>query len=95
MSADNWGNCPRCFKRATDSVVHLVKKANDSYGKIPVEKYLQLVEEANGKFEPSEFITLREDYAIGIDRFGVFRVEYNARCTSCGFNYNYTHEKQL
>ena len=88
MSADNWAICPRCL--GVDPKKRKVLK--DSYGKIPMEQYLELLED--NKEDDREKSTLREDYEIGIWDNN-FMVEYRATCIVCGFTYKYNYKEVI
>jgi len=92
MSADNWVTCPRCLANAKKEKEDLIAKKNDCYGKIPEDKYLELVFEADKPIENEQ--TLREDYDIGIDG-DEFSVNFRASCTKCGLIYKYSFNEQL
>jgi len=83
MSADNWSVCPKCNKEN-------VKKIQDSYGKIPPEEYLKLINETKG---PYEKFTLREDYSIHTREDGTFRIVYDCHCKKCGWGFEFNLEQ--
>jgi len=35
--------------------------------------------------------TLREDWDIGIDEYGLFEINYRASCRECGFDFKYEY----
>lgn len=91
MSADNWAICPKCQRLADDNKEKLENKLERSYGKIPAEEYLNLLEESR---QPVKLdFTLREDYEIGIQN-NEFYVRYKGNC-KCGFNYEYKYDKVI
>lgn len=79
MSADNWGVCPKCKRKASQEV-------ESSYGKVSEEQYLELI---NKRVRTNQEETLREDYEIRTDKDGVFSVSYGCGCSKCGFSYEY------
>lgn len=93
MSADNWAKCPNCIAAADAKANEAAKKARESYGKVPVEEYQQMIDAADKLAEKGFEDTLREDYAIGITAAGLFEVIYSGRCTSCGFTHNFKHSE--
>jgi len=93
MSADNWTVCPRCYKNEENEQDRLVGKARNSYGKVPEEEYLELMEQTKYSIEPP--ITLREDWELGISEFGEFVVYYKAQCDRCGLKFEYDHSESL
>lgn len=86
MSADNWAICPKCQKnRETVSDVEAL------YGRIPRADYEKRMQAA---LRPMP-VTLREDYALGIQPDGTFAISYGASCKVCGFKFDYSHEEEL
>jgi len=90
MGADNWAICPRCRVTAIKGREAGAKKADKAYGVKSAEDYLQLRAEAEKPLDLGQ--TLREDYGIGVGMDGLFGVNYSARCTACGFAYEYKYE---
>lgn len=89
MSADNWATCPSCSQQKSLAL----RKLKAQYGKIPVEDYMQKLEEVES-IEPTDNDkpTLREDYEIGIfDE--KFEISYYAQCEKCGFKKKFKHEE--
>jgi predicted Zn-ribbon and HTH transcriptional regulator len=93
MSADNWGTCPKCLHTENLNQMKMIKKAVDSYGKMELNKWLELNNEANQEIVMQK--TLREDYQIGIDYNGEFEVKYSASCEKCGFKFKYDYGKNV
>lgn len=93
MSADNWASCPKCLANHQKAVAQRQKNAEESYGKIPAKEYLKLLKGAEDKKKPS-VDTLREDYYIGVNEQGVFRVSYLGSCSECDFSFSYEHEEE-
>jgi hypothetical protein len=93
MSANNWAICicPECERRAKLAQARALEKANAAYGKVPPEKYMELVAKAKERQPAVE--TLREDYGLGIDSDGTFYVSYRAYCEQCKFEFNYNHKE--
>lgn len=92
MSADNWAICPQCTSKLKAGHEKLTSRAKASYGKVSPEKYAELIEAV--KFEPPASSTLREDYEIGVDRNGLFYINYGCSCSACGFSFSFKHEEQ-
>jgi len=93
MSADNWGVCPKCMAKAVRDKDNLKLKIDNSYAKIPAEKYLELF---NKWKEPIAIKnTLREDYELGVDADGIFYVDYSCACTTCTFKHLFNDNQQL
>lgn len=95
MSADNWGTCPRCLKRAEKAQEAKKNRAVKAYGKVSPDEYAKLLLLASE--EDAMESTLREDYDIGIteEGSGVFYVRYTARCTACELSFTFNHEEKL
>ncbi len=93
MSADNWTYCPKCSKQRVLTQERLDRSVEEAYGKIPQEKYMELVEARNNP--PRLQDTLREDYEVGIYDAGRFFISYKAQCTVCGFTFSYRHEEEI
>ena len=99
MSADNWTQCPRCYEKNMKRANELDKIAAESYGKVSVDKFDELRNEAfsfRKAITSDENIaeTLREDYSIGIQD-GEFSVGYCGRCDTCGFKFEYKHKEEV
>ena len=90
MTADNWRQCPRCIHIAEEEQDKLLKLVDESYGKVSANEYLQMVQETKRDISVDD--TLREDYQLGMDEFGVFSVEYKCHCNACGYRYEYSIE---
>jgi len=93
MSADNWTVCPKCCKQENEEFERLKEEADDCYGKVSKERYLKLVEQT--KYSPEPPITLREDWELGISKFGGFVVSYKAHCDRCGLKFKYDYSESL
>jgi hypothetical protein len=94
MSAKNWTACPRCVKRANDlkadDRARLKKKLARGTDWEPTDEVLgHLADEIRQAQQPPVVRdTLREDYALGINKDGMFEIVYRAKCQEC----SYTHE---
>jgi len=97
MSADCWDVCPRCKTRAAKTREELTARLEYSYGSIPREEYLALVERRLNEPLPVPELTLREDYELRMEDRGRFFVRYRCSCTKCGFSfaYNYAEDVKL
>lgn len=93
MSADNWAICPKCEKDHRAAIVKLKLRAEQQYGQVSPEKYLELLRLSQNPLELKE--TLRENYCIQIDNKGIFYINYSCSCQECGFSHNFEHEEQL
>lgn len=91
MSADNWAVCPKCAETRRVALEDAKKTLEKSYGKIPVDAYLQLREQTEKQLTELPPESLREDYSIGI-YCGEFSVNYTGRCQSCQYEYRYSFE---
>lgn len=91
MSADNWAICPKCKDTADTKAVESAKLARESYGKVPVEEYQRMLDEADKLADKGLDETLREDFAVGVKADGTFEVIYGCRCRACGFTHSFRH----
>jgi len=100
MRVSNWTECPKCKQIAEaegakremdDEEVQISRKPNKHRGSC-LEDFLaeegSLEEKSDEPVESNE--TLRETYEIGIFE-GVFETVYQARCTECGFSFEFNH----
>lgn len=86
MSADNWGKCPVCYKKAKEERANAKTKAKEEYGKVSIDEFQELVHEAVKELNLDD--TLREDYVIETNDAGYFHIEYKCEC-ECGFKYEF------
>ena len=91
MSADNWMGCPKCKSDAIKKRNERIEKAKKKYGKISEEEYRQEITAAESPVNLSE--TLREDYEQGMKENGEYFVSYSGYCSSCGFEFTYSHKQ--
>ena len=96
MSADNWAVCPKCGGGSNEAAKNARRVANESYGKVPSERWLELEGEAKILEESNEepSCKLREDYEIGIFQ-GQFEVSYKGQCENCGFEFRHSFKKKV
>jgi hypothetical protein len=98
MSADNWAVCPRCLLRARkerERKMEAAAAAAAAYGKVDRAAWLEMQSDAGGPVESDEFTTFREDYRLGIDDGGKFKVEYSGFCGACGLRFGFRHEARV
>ncbi len=88
MSADNWIVCPKCREEAKAQKVSARKLADESYGKVSQEEYLQLKENADAYSHAKIEETLRENYEFSLFD-GFLDMNYDALCNVCGFEFHY------
>lgn len=94
MSANNWTFCPKCQKTKKEESIALDENVKISYGKIAVEEWLKLRDEADefrDSLDSSSDMTLREDWSIGTYN-QKFSVSYSSGCSQCNYSYDYNHE---
>lgn len=91
MSADNWAICPRCKVACDERNKAKLNAPGLNYGKVSQPEYDKLLKAATELEKPSE--TLREDYEIGMDKFGKFYVSYGCSCTECNFEFSFKKEE--
>lgn len=95
MSADNWGECPKCETQRQADIVALSQKSSDSYGKVSVDAFDAMRQELADLLNNDMDATLREDYEFYLDPdTGVFEARYSARCTECGWSFKFNHEEK-
>lgn len=92
MSADNWTYCPKCQETARKRAKSVNDRVVSDYGKVSIEKYAALVNEANNP--PKLKQTLREDYEVGIHD-GEFSISYSASCSVCKFQFEYDKTEEI
>ena len=90
MSADNWRECPRCRIGYLAEIKARSEEVAAAYGKVPVEEYMRMNEEASSP--PPFEETLREDWSIGTANDGTFSVWYGCSCKICGLSFDFKHE---
>ena len=91
MSANNWSQCPQCMDVAEAEKAALVAEAAEAYGNVPEDEYTQLRERAEKDITLED--TMREDYELGVNLLGVFRVGFSASCSTCGYRFEFEHEE--
>ncbi len=97
MSADNWGICPRCLKRARAEWDQLQVDVEEGYGVLPPDEWAALRDRSFKNPGDDLKNTLREDYEFWMtEDEGVLHVRYRAGCTEdgCGFSFNLEEEHQ-
>lgn len=91
MSADNWARCPKCLADHEAKAQADISDLKKHYGKMDADEFSAKMADIKGrKQKPAD--TLREDYEIGVDSDGVFRLNYGCSCERCGFEYTYQTE---
>lgn len=91
MSANNWRQCPKCLKKESSDKEELLDRIDKAYGRVPKEKYNELVESAK---KPTRIkATFREDYQIGLNDRDRFIIGYRGRCDECEFKYEFNIDK--
>ena len=97
MSASNWDMCPRCNAKEADELAKAKVRLKAAYGKVEVGEYEVLKDAIAEREKQVMEDTLREDWQIGVNDFGLFYVRYSCGCTAagCKFSYEFKHEKQL
>jgi len=95
MSANNWAVCPRCLLRAERERERKLEEAAAAYGKVDRAAWLEMQAAAGDSVKPGDFETFREDYGLGVDEGGGFKVEYAGSCDACGLRFGFRHEAQV
>jgi hypothetical protein len=90
MSADRWGECPRCRKqdRLERSVAQ--RDLDNLYGKVPMGEFLR--KQSDLKDKPALDSTMREDYELYVDEEGIFHINFGCYCKECGLDWTFAKE---
>lgn len=91
MSADRWTICPKCKSKRDITIKALREKAANIYGKVTQEEFLSQMADISNKQSEEQEKTLREDWEIGMDKFGSFMLDYRASCNCCNYKYSYKY----
>ena len=94
MSADKWGDCPKCISAVVGQREKEKNRIDKLYGKVSMSEWL----EEKKKFDSTSFKsenTLREDYECYMSPEGEFTVSYTCKCSSCGFVHNFSHAEKI
>lgn len=96
MGADNWAVCPKCEQKAYEDRHKLLERIDSAYGRIPLEEFDALREQADKEVDEEDYRTLREDYELGINTLEPsFYVYYEGRCNVCDFSKFFEHVERL
>lgn len=95
MSADNWCVCPKCKVNVAKKKAETLRKAQETYGKVPAEEYERMIASARIGVKKNDNDTLREDYELGMREDGTFWVSYYASCQKCEFKYQFKDEHKV
>jgi len=92
MSADAYRKCPMCYKKHVDGIREMVKRVDQAYGNVPLERFKEMQTE----LQKAQSIELKETLAeyrdIGIHPDGRFEVKFDANCSVCGFKFDYHYD---
>jgi hypothetical protein len=94
MSADNWGTCPRCLKRAKEACESARDTAGGAYGKVTPAEYQRLCDVADQKRHKQDNENLREDYELHMSSTGELYISYSGSCEVCKFSVRFEHTQQ-
>ena len=94
MSAESWATCPRCLELLNLEKDKVQDDVEEAYGKVSQEEYQEMVEKARKFKLTGPGVTLREDYWLGIDNDGEFKIQYRGSCSQCNFLFNFSHKEQ-
>jgi hypothetical protein len=89
MSADNWTVCPQCKYRRDRDIASERERVQSLYGTVDAVEYLKALGDLSIRESTRLDETLREDYWIGVDKDGLFKVSYDCGC-QCGFTYAFS-----
>lgn len=91
MSADNYAVCPRCRDREQARLDELGRRAQEAYGKVPVDEFDELRREADQVLDLEKLSTFREDYEFYGAETGEVVATYGGSCSECGLEVSFTH----
>jgi hypothetical protein len=95
MSANRWSICPRCLKRFEAAKAKAAEELKKSYGKVPPNDYLVLVQMHEKDMAREIEYSLREDYWQGINNeTGEYEVTYSGVCQECDYTFQFNHKVQ-
>ena len=83
MSADNWGVCPRCWKKAQTEYASLVASLDSAYGTVPLAVFDDMRKQVQNGLDEEDFLTFREDYEFYV-RDELLHIRYSGWCQKCG-----------
>lgn len=93
MSADNWGDCPKCKVLVAEKNEAEIESVNKLYGTVSVEDFKYRLGRAGA--HEYERGTLREDYEMGVTSHGLFYISYRGYCAECGFEHEFEHGEDV
>lgn len=91
MSADNWGQCPKCTKIQDKETKQKEEQVKEAYGNVSAETYLNLLAALKAEEETPDTRSMREDWDLGVYEDGEFCLDYRASCVQCGFKYAFSY----
>lgn len=97
MSADNWAQCPRCWKRGAAVLAAQEVEVKRAYGLTTVDEFDRMraeLEEARRVFEKRR-PTFREDYEFSGAETGTVDVDYHGECTECGLKLSFEDRREI
>lgn len=97
MSADNWAQCPRCWKRGVAKLAAQEVEARAAYGLATVDEFDRMrgeLEEARRAFEVRR-PTFREDYEFSGAETGTVDIDYSGACTECGLSLSFSDRREI
>lgn len=96
MSATNWAVCPRCKKNKREKYYNRELEVEAAYGKVPSDKYLEMVKALANEPDEDDEETLREDYEMYVGASdGLFVAEYNGECSVCDYHVVFKHREKF
>lgn len=95
MSADNWGVCPRCYKKHKEKIQQKQEEFDEQYGRVSQEDYIQMNNFLTNLIRSGVPDNLREDYEVGLEKDGEFSIGHWCQCSDCGFHFSFRHEEQV
>lgn len=95
MSADNWAQCPRCtaIRRVEQSSTE--DRLREAYGRVPVEEFDQMREDADAEKCSAVHPSFREDYEFYGAEDGVLSIRYSGGCKVCGLKHTFSADQPI
>lgn len=89
MSADSYGECPRCLLRRKREYEEEQRWLETQYGKADAISWAQAMATFKASAEPEwgdeKHRTLREYHELYVDEDGVLHARYSGSCDKCDF----------
>lgn len=99
MSVDNWGRCPRCYRRAEVALEKQTEDVDASYGVVSIDVF-EASRKALAQAEidldnPDNLRTFREDWDFSGLEDGLIEVHYRGSCAVCKLSVEFKHAQPI